>query len=240
MRTIIHLSDFHFLTADMEIASALRKQIADLKPDAVVVSGDLTQRAKPAEFAAIAGLIKQLPNVKVIVPGNHDIPLYNIWARFITPLKRYHKYISETVEPLYIDEEVTLIGINTARSLAFKGGRISQQQIAYIEKTIQEAPKDSLKFLITHHPLEDMWNNPTDQLIEKGINAFLYGHRHKSKFTRIKSALILQAGTATSTRYRNENNSFTVIKIDNGGVTANLLRWDKELKVFSLIIQKDF
>ncbi len=246
MRTIVQLSDFHFLTADLEVAAALQKMIPALNPDAVVISGDLTQRAKSAEFESVSKLIDALPNVKVIVPGNHDIPLYNVWARFVHPLKRYKQYIQEQIEPLYVDEEIVLIGINTARSLAFKGGRISKQQIHYIEQMVQDAPLGSFKVLITHHPLEDMWNDPTSHLIDVGINAFIFGHRHKTKYTQIKnkdgskSALVLQAGTATSTRYRNENNSFTVIKIENTIITLDLIRWDKEKKEFFKVTSETF
>ncbi len=248
MRTIIHLSDFHFGRADTEIAAALQRDTDVHKPDVIVISGDLTQRAKVSEYISSAELINSLSNVKVVVPGNHDIPLYNLWSRFLYPLKRYKKYIQDQIEPVFIDDEITIIGLNTARSFAFKGGRISKKQIDYVTNVVNDSPKNNFKLLVTHHPLEDMWNDPTSKFIDIGIDVFLFGHRHKSNFKQLsvqfgeiyKSSLILQAGTATSTRYRNENNSYTLIKVGIDITTVDLHRWNPETKEFSVVSSQEF
>src|SRR5690349_5428709 len=103
MRTLIHLSDLHFGRVDDTLIAPLIEQVHSLRPDVVVVSGDLTQRARGREFGAARRFLDSLPKPQIIVPGNHDVPLYNVFDRFARPLKKYRRYIGEDLEPAYLD-----------------------------------------------------------------------------------------------------------------------------------------
>ena len=94
MRTLVHISDLHFGRVDNALLAPLRELIGDMRPDAVVVSGDLTQRARSAQFRQARHYLDTLPKPQIVVPGNHDIPLYNVAARFFQPLVKYRRYIT--------------------------------------------------------------------------------------------------------------------------------------------------
>jgi 3',5'-cyclic AMP phosphodiesterase CpdA len=154
MRTIVHISDLHFGRVDPLLPGPLAALAADLRPDLVAVSGDLTQRARPEEFDQARRFLEKLPTPRIVVPGNHDVPLYNPYLRFIGRLERYRRYISEDLEPAYADEELAVIGINTARSLTFKGGRMNVLQVARIREWLCPFPRSVAKIIVTHHPFD--------------------------------------------------------------------------------------
>ena len=133
MRVLVHLSDLHFGRIDERILSPLIAKVRELQPHVVAVSGDFTQRARPQEFRAAREFLKLLPQPQVVVPGNHDLPLSNLYARFHHALEAYQEYISHDVEPFYVDPEIAVAGANTARRMAIKGGRINHAQIDRIE-----------------------------------------------------------------------------------------------------------
>src|SRR5438045_7094277 len=124
MRRIIHLSDVHFGTVDPGAADLVVEKINELSPDVVVVSGDLTQRARSSEFKAARAFLDRLPSPQIVVPGNHDIPLYNAFDRFFRGLDKFQRYITPDLTPTFFDEELAIVGVNTARSMVIKGGRI--------------------------------------------------------------------------------------------------------------------
>ena len=137
MRTIVHLSDLHFGRVDQDLLRPLQELVVKLAPDVVVVSGDLTQRAKTEEFKAARAWLDTLPGPQIVVPGNHDIPLYNVASRFLTPLRKYLRYVTLDLAPEYVDDEIAVLGINTARSLTFKDGRVNKEQLAQMRQRMQ-------------------------------------------------------------------------------------------------------
>src|SRR3954469_3155841 len=154
MRTIVHLSDLHFGRVDATLLEPLRRRVSALEPRVVVVSGDLTQRAKPEEFQAAKHYLDSLPAEKIVVPGNHDVPLYNVFQRFVTPLSKYRRYISRDLEPAHIDDEIAVVGVNTARSLVFKGGRINRGQVEAVRGKLCTLPERITKVVVSHHPFD--------------------------------------------------------------------------------------
>src|SRR5438477_1801758 len=118
MRTIAHISDLHFGSHDTAIARCLLESIGDAKPDLVVLSGDLTQRARHSEFVQARHFVEQIEQPVLIVPGNHDIPLYNLLHRFLSPLEKFRHHMAPTAltNDWYCDEELAVLGLNTARS----------------------------------------------------------------------------------------------------------------------------
>ena len=140
MRTLVHLSDLHFGRVDASLIGPLTSHIAQLAPDVLVVSGDLTQRARSKEFVAARAFLDTLPSPQIIVPGNHDIPLHNLFDRFLRPLAKYARYIADDLEPMYVDDMVAVVGINTARSLTVKDGRINQAQMDRVHERLGRLP----------------------------------------------------------------------------------------------------
>src|SRR3954451_17492079 len=112
MRTIVHLSDLHFGRVNPLLLDPLLKIVKEIGPDVVAVSGDLTQRARSHQFQQARSFLDALPKPQIVVPGNHDIPLHNVFARFLEPLTKYEHYITEDLQPAYEDEEVMIVGVN--------------------------------------------------------------------------------------------------------------------------------
>src|SRR6476620_11455788 len=126
MRRIVHISDIHFGRVDYDVVERAVEKINELEPHLVVVSGDLTQRARSGQFVEAKAFLDRLPQPQIVVPGNHDVPMYNVFDRFVNPLEKFKKYITADLTPTYVDDEVAVVGINTARSLTIKGGRINE------------------------------------------------------------------------------------------------------------------
>jgi 3',5'-cyclic AMP phosphodiesterase CpdA len=243
MRTIAHLSDLHFGTEDPVVCDAVVESVLALAPDLVVVSGDLTQRARRAQFAAARDFLRRLPEPKIVVPGNHDIPLYDVVSRLLTPFERYREHIGPDLSPYFEDDEIAVLGVTTARPLRAKNGRISREQALEIRARLCDRRK--FKNLVTHHPFVppksdadvDMIRRagPTLQTFEAcRIDLLLSGHLHISYTGNTHTAyrvlnhstLVAQAGTATSRRTRGEPNTWNVIKTSPERVTVELVRWD--------------
>lgn len=244
MRTIVHLSDLHFGRVDPQLIEPLIKTITEMQPNLVAVSGDLTQRARSHQFIEARAFLDALPGPQIVVPGNHDIPLHNILARFLSPLDKYRRYITDDLQPSFADDEMVVVGVSTARSLTFKGGRINHEQVARVREKMCAFDDDIVKILVTHHPF-DLPEGYSERdlvgraqmamagLAECGADLFLAGHLHvthsgqTAKRYNIQghSALVVQAGTATSTRGRGEANSFNRLRIEHPTVSVERFTW---------------
>lgn len=251
MRILVHLSDIHFGRVDEAIIPALIQTINDAKPDVVAISGDLTQRARVHEFKDARAFLDALPRPQVVVPGNHDIPLHNVFSRFARPLDKYRRYITDDLRPFYADEEIAVLGVSTARSLTIKGGRINKTQVAWLREKLCALAPDVIKIVVTHHPFDLPEGYGERNLIGQGQMAmwalsgcsadiFLAGHLHIShtghtaKRYKVggRSSLVVQAGTAASTRGRGESNSFNVIRLASPNVVIERLVWQPAHAVF--------
>ncbi|HYE21280.1 MAG TPA: metallophosphoesterase, partial [Tepidisphaeraceae bacterium] len=129
MPVIAHISDLHFGAEDSAAAEALLADLNAVTPELVINSGDLTMRARGAQFAAARAYLDRIKFPQLTVPGNHDVPLYDVFRRFLSPLGRYKKYITSDLAPTFATPEMVVMGVNTARSLTWKNGRISPEQI---------------------------------------------------------------------------------------------------------------
>ncbi len=260
MRTLVHISDLHFGRVNPAIVEPLRKFIGDVAPTLVAVSGDLTQRARTAEYLAAREFLASIPFPQIVVPGNHDVPFYNLFARFFRRLTSYQRYITPDLQPFYLDEEIAVAGVNTARAFTFtwKDGRINRHQLAQLRATLRPIGNDHVKILVTHHPF-DLPAGTEGHVVGRsrlaiktmaqcGVDIFLAGHFHiadigyTAKRYNIPgySALLVSAGTSTSTRGRGQPNSLNVIKIDRPHVLIERFTWRAETNVFNLLSVEKF
>lgn len=257
MRTIVQLSDLHFGTTLPETLDPLVALLAELEPDLVIVSGDFTQRAREAEYQAAGEYIRRLPTPQLLIPGNHDVPLYDVVRRFLSPLGRYRRYITENLAPSFIDGEVAVIGINTARSLTFKGGAIDANQIEEVTSRLASLPENVARIVVTHHPF-DIPVGLSGVAIVQGaghalkafapfkVDLYLSGHLHlvhlasASTFVPGYNAPMLVAGTAISTRARGEPNSFFVFRVAVDAIECETRSWNAESRTFALTNTQHF
>lgn len=153
MRFIAHLSDLHFGRVDPATLPALRNALMTAQPH-VVVSGDLTQRARRHEFAAARRFLDSLPFLQLGVPGNHDIPLYNVCARAAVPFRAHRRAFREGLEPLILDLDVAVLGVNTARAVTSKNDRDNQRQIERGCARLEGCGPAITRVVVTHHPFD--------------------------------------------------------------------------------------
>ena len=247
MARLVHLSDLHFGAHDDRLVEAVERELDALKPDLVVISGDFTQRARTEQFSEACeflGRLRDGGHEVLAVPGNHDVPLYDVLRRFLSPLTRYRRFIDESLCPFFEMPGLAVLGINTARSLTFKDGRINRDQVEFIRETFAKTPPESVRVLVTHHPLFALkvgdqveraigrQEMALDVIEESGVDLVLAGHAHHASsqdasdfVTRAGGVLVIQAGTATSTRVREQEQSFNVIDLDDGNVTVTVRGW---------------
>ncbi len=253
MRIMAHLSDLHFGAVDPRLLEPLRKRVLEIAPHLVAVSGDITQRARPGQFREARRFLDTLPKPQIVVPGNHDVPLYSVFQRFFAPLDKFRRYICADLDPSHIDEEIAIVGINTARSLAFKGGRINEKQVDRARSKLSNLPAEITKIVVTHHPF-DMpldWDDrhqvvgraamALKALAKCGANVYISGHMHKIHAGEPSfpfdiggfRALMVAAGTATSTRSRGESNSFNALRISPRHIVVDTFEWDEKADAFN-------
>jgi 3',5'-cyclic AMP phosphodiesterase CpdA len=246
MRTLVHISDLHFGRIRPEILDPLLGFIREIQPALVAVSGDLTQRARTREFVAAREFLQKIPYPQIVVPGNHDVPLHNPIARFVRKLDRYRQYISDDLQPFFADEEIAVVGVNTARAFTWKDGRINRRQLAALRTSLESLDDTRIKIVVTHHPF-DLPAGAEGKVVGRsrlaiktiadcGVDLLLAGHfhiahtGHTTKRYQVPgySGLIVSSGTSTSTRDRGQPNSLNVIRIDQPDVTIERQVWHPE------------
>jgi len=245
--TIAHISDLHFGAEHPEVVEGLVRDLEEVAPDLAVVSGDLTQRARRSQFIAARAFLDRISCPRLVVPGNHDIPLFDVVNRFLRPLARFRRYIHEDVDPFLLSGGVAVMGLNTARSNTWKDGRISATQIENLQTRFSSMAPDVLKVLVTHHPFLPPPFDPSPPIVGRamealraaetcGVDLVLAGHLHHGYTGDVRThhkglrraILFAQAGTATSHRVRNEPNSYNVIRAKPGRLRFSLRVWDEK------------
>jgi 3',5'-cyclic AMP phosphodiesterase CpdA len=259
LRIIAHLSDLHFGRVNQTIARGLIAKLREANPDLVVVSGDLTQRAKDSEFREARAFLAALPRPQIVVPGNHDLPLYNILARWLTPFSRFRRYICDDLEPFYADAEIVVVGINSARADTFKNGRINGEQVARSSLKMGAYKAGMTRIVVTHHPFHAQEAADQSNLIHRApmameafarakVDLILSGHLHRSatvdggeRYGRDgRSVLLVQAGTAVSMRRRGELNAFNLIHVDFPQIRVECLEWNEKSNLFAISHANEF
>jgi len=244
MLNLIHISDLHFGREVPKVIHGLKACLDDLKPDQIIISGDLTQRARHSEFENAATFLNSLNTPFFIVPGNHDLSAHRLIERFAYPWRKWKTYIHPSLEPTYSNEKYLAVGLNTARRMGWymdwSRGRINQQQVTSTIKHLEKAAEDQLRLLVAHHPF---WlpavyecrhliggrDNALPQLSRHGLDIIMSGHVHMSYAEVVDGVIISHAGTTLSDRLIPEQpNSFNRITGDRSHLVIELFEWNGE------------
>ena len=233
MTRLVQISDLHFGTVDQELLEPLASAIDDAAPDLVVMAGDFVQRARREQFEEAATFMERLGRPWFGVPGNHDVPLYNLPLRLADPFGSYRRWISRELEPNLDVGGIRIVGLNTTDPLAHQRGRVTRDDIERIGKVISSA-KDHLVLIVAHHPFhqspdveKNLMVGASDALehwASCGPHIIMSGHLHQwlvEPFVRRKGAnmtLQIHCGTGLSTRRRGHPNDFAIVDHAADGV----------------------
>ncbi|EKK04377.1 metallophosphoesterase [Rhodopirellula baltica SH28] len=264
---ILHISDVHFGPPYLpNVGEALLRTAPSIDPDVVVVSGDLTQRAKPEQFQQAAEFIKQLPDVpRIVIPGNHDVPLYRIVERLTDPHRYYRQYISNELNTVLQTPDALFVGLDsTAPRSAISNGRIHPSQLDFCRDAFGSVPDGLAKIVVAHHhfaPAPDYLHDQTMPKAKRAINLFvklgveliLGGHLHRAFIGntldfypgagRAHGIVIVQCGTTTSRRGRGrekEKNSFNEIDVTEQTIIVTHHIFDDQTGQFAPLSRHEF
>jgi len=236
MRRLAHLSDLHFGRDRPELLDPLVTAVNAQAPDLVAISGDLTQRARRGQFRAARRFIDRLEAPVLTVPGNHDVPLYNLVSRVFWPWRAYRRWISRDLEPEFTDDEVIVLGVNTVNPLAHQSGWFTPRALERVRKAFEATKGRRTRIVIAHHPLEHLpgekkkemrgAEEALDELARLKADVVLSGHLHSwladpfAEKPGLDAVLQVHAGTGLSNRLRGEENDFNILDIEAGAITV--------------------
>ncbi|MFE1600284.1 metallophosphoesterase family protein [Methylobacterium sp. ID0610] len=194
MRRIAHISDLHFGRTDPAAVEGLAAELNRDRPDLVIASGDFTMRAHIREYEEARAFLARLTAPVIAVPGNHDITPFRLWERFLHPFRRYRRYIAAETEPLFQDEEIAVLCLNTVRTWAperdWSQGKITRAQIRRTEARLAALPPQLFRIVVGHHPfMPPPWDEEArlvgraDEALaafqRHGVGLTLAGHLHR-------------------------------------------------------------
>ena len=229
MSSLLQISDTHFGTEQPLVVDALTALARQQRPDLLVLSGDITQRARPAQFRAARALTDRLGLPLLAVPGNHDLPLFDLWTRVRRPYARHIEAFGDDLEPVHSSPDLMVVCVNTTRAWRHKHGEISALQVDRVARILQRAHAAQLRVVVVHQPAavmrpQDLENRlrghaaALPRLAAAGADVVMGGHIHLPYVMALEGLArpmwVVQAGTAVSSRVR-------------AGVpnSVNLLRW---------------
>ncbi len=244
MPTLVHLSDLHFGPAYFpRLGELILQEIATLKPDIVVVSGDFTMRGRHTEYAEARAYLERLPAPTLTIPGNHDQPLFAPVERLLRPMARYEKYIHASADATLNTRGWFVAGVNDNRPI-LPGGFWSRAQRAWLVREFANAPSQAIKVFTTHHQLDwagkrkpaGVWfpTQACEFLARQGVALVLNGHTHVADAIQTPEGMVIaRAGTATSNRRRHGNtNSYNFITCDEKTICVFVRQYDERADAF--------
>ncbi len=242
MSVVLQISDPHFGTEVPEVVEALVKLASALKPDLVVLSGDITQRARGGQFEAAKAFVNRIRSPLLAVPGNHDIPLLNLWARIAHPYANHSASFGQELEPQFESRELLVVGVNTTRARRHKNGEVDATQVRRVADRLSQASADQLRVVVVHQPIEvKRPQDEPDRLIghaaaqhawaAAGADIVMGGHIHLPYVMALpglaRPMWAVQAGTAVSDRVRRGvPNSVNVLRWSTAQRQCVVEQWD--------------
>ena len=230
MSTLLQISDTHFGTEQAPVVEALVALAQAQRPDLVVLSGDITQRARPKQFEAARAFVDRLGAPCLAIPGNHDIPLFDVAARVFAPYARFSQVFGNNLEPEYESADLLVLCVNTTRPWRHTEGEVSAAQIARVAQRLAQARPEQLRVVVVHQPIEVLRSEDEHDRLNghaqaqkawaaAGADVVMGGHIHlpfAAPLTGLAREMwVVQAGTAVSSRVR-----------DGVPNSVNVLRWD--------------
>jgi 3',5'-cyclic AMP phosphodiesterase CpdA len=252
LSVILQISDPHFGTEVPEVVEALARMATELGPDLVVLSGDITQRARGEQFEAAKAFVSRIDAPLLAVPGNHDIPLMNLWARVLHPYADHRAWFGEALEPSFETREMLVLGVNTTRARRHKNGEVDAVQVQRVSERLGRAHAAQLRVVVVHQPIEvKRPQDEPDRLIghieaqrawaAAGADVVLGGHIHLPYVMALpglaRPMWAVQAGTAVSNRVRRGvPNSVNVLRWTAMEAVCVVEQWDhaEEKQAFEL------
>lgn len=249
MKVAMHISDPHFGTERPKVIKALERLAHAQTPDLVILSGDITQRARKAQFEAANAFMDSLaiPS-QLVIAGNHDIPLFDLPTRVFRPYFRYQRAFGQNLEPILETAELLVIGVRTTRRYRHIEGEVSDAQIERVSQCLKQAGPNQLRIVVTHQPVyvtsvvdQEHLLHGHEQAIQKwaeaGVDLILGGHIHRPFICGLHERMAtisrhvwaVQAGTAVSSRIRHDSsNSVNLIRYAHEGMPRRCVieRWD--------------
>jgi 3',5'-cyclic AMP phosphodiesterase CpdA len=232
MTRLALLADLHFGSVPQGLEELLLDDLVAMNPDAVLIAGDLTMRASMAEFAAARAWLDRLPLTRLVVPGNHDIPAYNLIQRFLQPFSRFERTVPEAERRPLAFADCHVVGLNTVASwqphLRWQEGRVRKRDVARFAQAIEATPPGRFRVVVAHHPFAKVpemerarpvrrATSMLDAFDDTSVDLVLSGHTHQSfvlPVAGLRNRLIaLGAPTALSSRRRGEENGYWLIDI---------------------------
>lgn len=230
MSVLLQISDLHFGTEQPPVMEALVALARQQRPELVVLSGDITQRARTAQFQAARAFVDRLGAPVLAIPGNHDIPLFNLWARLHHPYAQHAAAFGAELEPVHATPDLLVVGLNTTRAWRHKHGEVSRQQIDRVARLLESASTEQLRIVVVHQPVAVTRTEDVQNLLRgheaalrrwaaAGADMVMGGHIHLPYVMPLQGLArpvwAVQAGTAVSSRVRNG--------LPN---SVHLLRWE--------------
>jgi 3',5'-cyclic AMP phosphodiesterase CpdA len=267
MMTILHISDLHFGPPYVpHVGEAVQRAARELSPDLIVASGDFTQRAKREQYAAARAFLDRLPQVPhIVIPGNHDVPLYRIIERITAPYALYREFIAQELDAVYHIDGAVIVALNSTKPLrAITNGRIDDWQLEFCARAFTDAPADAARIVVAHHhfaPAPDYEGGEVmprakramDRFATLGVELILGGHLHRAYIgnsldlypgrDREHGIIIVQSGTSTSRRGRvreREKNSLNLLRIGEDRVRVTHYMYFDDLLGFAPISRHVF
>ena len=259
MSVVLHISDPHFGTERPKVVEALERLAHVQMPSLVVLSGDITQRARKAEFSAATAFLDRLPTPsRLVIPGNHDVPLFDLTGRLLWPYFRYRRAFGQDLEPVHDSRDLLVIGVRTTRRYRHIEGEVSPGQIERVARRLEKARPNQLRIVVTHQPVHVTHAEDHEHLLrghelaiaawaKAGADLVLGGHIHRPfivplhecRASASRPIWAVQAGTAVSDRVRHEaGNSVNIIRRQGAGRIEHcaIERWDYKEEVSDFIL----
>jgi 3',5'-cyclic AMP phosphodiesterase CpdA len=264
MTQLLHISDTHFGTEQTAVMQAFEAHVLDYGADLVVLSGDITQQARYSQFASAQAFINRIKNYGVpqvlAIPGNHDIPMFNLLARMFSPYGHYRRFIDSNLAPIFENDDALIIGLNTTHPKRRKDGEITARQIEEVAERLQRCDPKKLLIVVAHQPFGSIVTSDVRNLqigaraaLERwaasGLDMVMGGHIHlpyvlplSTQYAGLpKEIWGVQAGTTLSSRIRDSvPNSFNRIDLDKQSRQITVERWDYAASRTAFVRQANF
>ena len=238
MMRLFHISDLHFGLEDRAALAWFEDRVRRDRPDAVLITGDLTMRARSREFAAACDWIEALDVPVTVEVGNHDLPYFNPLARLFWPYARIRR-IKRLVERELDFPGLAVVPLKTtARAqwrLDWSKGRVTPRALAKTLAAIDALPAGTKILVTAHHPLVEAdtksraltrgGGHALAELAKRGVAAVLTGHVHDAfDLTReTESGPIRMIGAGTlSQRIRSTPPSFNQLTVAGGVIDVRV------------------